>query len=93
MELNEFGNGAAPQHVKVRMDDGSLVSAPQFGDTAADREEMQRRNLARVAECRAQDIAGLTELIREVDGDHVSFGAAALAEALVDRGVRIRTDD
>lgn len=92
MELNEFGNGGGPQHVKVRMDDGSLVSPPQFGDTEADRDEMHRRNLARVAEYRAQDIAGLAALIREVDGDHV-LGAAALAEALVDRGVRVRTDD
>lgn len=91
MELKKLGNGVGPQHVKVRMDDGSLVSPPQFGDSEADREEIQRRNREQVAECRAEDIAGLAALIREVDGDHV-LGAAALAEALVDRGVRVRTD-
>lgn len=69
--------------------DTEAVRAPQFGDTEADRGEIQRRNAARLAEIRSEDIAGLAALIREVDGDH-SLGAAALAEALIDRGVSFR---
>lgn len=40
-------------------------------------------------ECTSQ-IEALAALIREVDGRH-DLGAAALAEALVDRGVRVAT--
>lgn len=89
MKFHELGNGGGPEHVKVRLDDGSLVHAPRFGDTEADREENRRRNALRLAEIRSEDIAGLAALIREVDGDH-SLGAAALAEVLVDRGVSFR---
>lgn len=89
MKVHEFGNGDGPQHVKVRLDDTRLVPARQLGDSKADQQEIHRRNLARHAEIRSEDIAQLAALIREVDGGH-NLGAAALAEALIDRGVMFR---
>lgn len=89
--MTEFVNGKGPEHVMVRLADGQLAPARQFGDTEADRVEIHRRNLARIAEARTEDVARLAALIREVDGDH-SLGAAALAEALIDRGVRVEPE-
>lgn len=92
MKFDELINDGGPEHVKVRLDDGQTVRAPQFGDTATDRSEAQQRNAARLAEIRSEDIAALAALVREVDGDH-KLGAVALAEALVDRGVTFRRGD
>lgn len=91
MTFDDFGNGngGGPAHVEVQLEDGTLVRAAQFGDTDADGEEIQRRNAARVAAGGAVDVTRLAALIREVDGGH-SLGAAALAEALIDRGVGFR---
>lgn len=89
MKVDGFGNDGGPAHLQVRLDDGRLAPATQFGDTDADREDIQRRNAASVAADRSEEITRLAALIREVDGNH-SLGAAALAEALTDRGVRFR---
>jgi len=92
MEFNAFGDGAGPGHVEVQLPDGRLVSASQFGDTAADGEEIHRRTVARLTEDREEDITRLAALIRDVDGDH-TLGAAALSEALINRGVGFRATD
>lgn len=92
MKVHEHGNGNGPQHVKVRLDDTRLIPAPQFGDTEADRQDNQRRNVLFHNENRADDITRLAALIHEVDGEH-RLGAAALAEALIARGVIVRHEE
>ncbi len=100
MRFQDFGNGLGPQHVVVVPKDAEALSdAGAFGETEellcapqAELPEFRRGRLATPAELREADIARLAAVIREVDGDH-SMGAAALAEALIDRGISFRSEE
>ncbi|WP_162625569.1 hypothetical protein [Mycolicibacterium llatzerense] len=103
MRFQDFGNGLGPQHVvAVPKDAEALSDASPFGETEelphlvcapqAELPEFRRGRLATPAELREADIARLAAVIREVDGDH-SMGAAALAEALIDRGISFRSEE
>lgn len=65
------------------------MTFPFFGRTPQEDAAEAARLDAWVSEVNIQMVERLAALIREVDGGH-SLGAAALAEALVKRGVTIQ---